>query len=100
MRVSQLVDWYLEKQEEHMESEEDFEREKKTIRGVVKKLLGKDGVLIKLHVTDELQADPPADGEDGAAPDGENTAMTAETERDEADPILMLHPNYYIDDVE
>lgn len=77
-KKSELVQWYLEQIQEMLESEEDLIERKILVERVIDRLITHDQVLIPLRTT-ELK------------PKG------LEAEVDGDDPMLMVHPNYIID---
>jgi len=83
MYANELVDWYLETIEEELESEEAYIRERRLVKLVIKRMITKDGVLIPIR---QLTADSM-----------ESTEADTEVLKN---PILMVHPNYMMNDDE
>ncbi|KAI9325175.1 MCM2/3/5 family-domain-containing protein [Obelidium mucronatum] len=81
LRKSAIVADWLESKEAELESEEDYELEKKKMNGVLTRLVRKENMLL------EIQDDTVAAGDvDGMAVDEGGAPVV--------DPILVLHPNY------
>lgn len=106
MRMSKVIDWYLETIEDELDSEEELLQEQRIVTLVIKRLytkvgiteqstgglyvgteadrlllLPQDHVLIRLRHTESLSAD-----------------AAEEDPQDEQDPILFVHPNYVVDE--
>ncbi|KAJ1968889.1 hypothetical protein H4R34_006221 [Dimargaris verticillata] len=88
MRRSQLIEWYLEQQEDSMESEEQFYQEQKLIKTVLNYLIKVENVLLAIRQDKWLSQSTTA--EDAAS--APMTATSSSTEAD--DPVLMVHPNF------
>lgn len=73
MHQSELVDWYLEMIEETVESEVELRTQKTVVERVVRRLVAEDGVLIELSA-EAVEGQP------------------------QPDPILVVHPNYVLED--
>jgi hypothetical protein len=85
IRLSELVLAWLEEREGHLQDEEDLLIEKKKIRGVIKRLVNKDGVLIEAF--DDTR-------EEGADIPGEENPF--EVKEKVNDPIIVIHPNVFV----
>lgn len=68
IRQSELIQWYLEKIEDTLESENELMIERTIVERVIRLLIVDDGVLIELKTADNVD-----------------------------DPILVVHPNYIVD---
>lgn len=77
MRKSALVNWYLEQVVEDIESEEELVRFKSLIEKVIYRLVHSDNVLIEL---------------------GQTGLKDAESLQSHDDPILVVHPNYAVEE--
>ncbi|KAG4102731.1 MCM2/3/5 family-domain-containing protein [Neocallimastix lanati (nom. inval.)] len=83
MSANDLVDWYLETIEEELESEEAYIRERRLVKLVIKRMITKDGVLIPIRQL------------------ADTSMETAESDTEVLkNPILMVHPNYMMNDDE
>ncbi|KXS11015.1 MCM-domain-containing protein [Gonapodya prolifera JEL478] len=80
MKMSEIVEWYLESIEDELDSEEQLLLETKLVKLVIKRLCQKDNVLVRLRTV----------------PTGEDGPDLA----DEADPVLVVHPNYYPEEMD
>nr|XP_039262507.1 DNA replication licensing factor MCM6-like [Styela clava] len=78
LKKSTLINWYLEQIAEDLESEEDLIEKKTVLEKVINRLVNRDHVLIELGQT--------------GLKDGESA------ESHEKDPILVVHPNYVIEE--
>lgn len=81
MSANELVDWYLETIEEELESEESYIRERRIVKLVIKRMISKDGVLIPIR---QLNS--------------EGMDSIEASEEVIKNPVLMVHPNYMIND--
>ncbi|KAJ3339717.1 MCM DNA helicase complex subunit mcm6 [Gonapodya sp. JEL0774] len=77
MRMSEIVEWYLESIEEDLDTEDQLLLEQKLVTLVIKRLYQKDNVLVKLSSGDGLEQDT-----------------------NDLDPILVVHPNYYPEEMD
>lgn len=74
VRRSRLVAWYLEEVEDELDSEAALNQRKKLVERVIYRLVHLDNVLIQLR-----------------------GAGYGETAAEDDDPLLVVHPNYYVD---
>ncbi|KAJ1981251.1 MCM DNA helicase complex subunit mcm6 [Dimargaris xerosporica] len=88
MRRSQLIEWYLEQQEDSLESEEQFYQEQKLIKTVLSYLIKVENVLLAIRQDKWLSQSTTA--EDAVSVSA--TATSSSTDVD--DPVLMVHPNF------
>lgn len=77
-RREDLINWYLEQVAEEMESEDDIIERKTLIEKVIHRLIHHDQVIIPLRT-------------------GILKQKQSDEEEDEANPILVVHPNYIIE---
>ncbi|KAF7494614.1 DNA replication licensing factor MCM6 [Sarcoptes scabiei] len=76
LRKSQLVEWYLEEILGEIESEEELVQKKLICEKIIEKLITVDHILIELK-----------------------SSQTQEEEIEQTDNILVVHPDYLIDDI-
>jgi len=74
---SELVAWYLNEIESQIENEDQLNEQNVLIEKIVHRLINYDNVIIQL---DKMGL--------------KSTDVTEEMQHDEADPILVVHPNY------
>ncbi|XP_019559553.3 DNA replication licensing factor Mcm6 [Aedes albopictus] len=74
VKMSELINWYLEQVAEQIESEEELVERKTLVEKVVDRLINHDQVIIPLK-----------------------TSTLGDKETQEEDPVLVVHPNYIID---
>ncbi|KAI9033970.1 MCM2/3/5 family-domain-containing protein [Phycomyces nitens] len=80
LRFNDLVMWYLEQQEDKLNSPEEFESEKVIVEKIIKRLVKTADMLIEIQQNARYQED-----DDDMATDS-------------SDPIIMLHPNCILED--
>lgn len=81
IRREDLISWYLESIEEQLENEDELIERKTLIEKVIDRLIHHDNVIIPLRTATSLKA---------------RQADAAEEEED-ANPLLVVHPNYVIE---
>ncbi|XP_032667167.1 DNA replication licensing factor Mcm6 [Odontomachus brunneus] len=77
IRKSELVVWYLDQIQGQIDSEEELLDRKNFIEKVIDRLIYNDQIIIPLTTTD--------------------LRRRTEDEKDEEDPLLVVHPNYVMD---
>lgn len=82
MQRSDVVTWYLEQIADQIESEEELISRKNLIEKIIDRLIYHDQVIIPLRSGDLH---------------GVDAMPQEETENEEADPLLVVHPNYVIE---
>lgn len=78
VRRIDLVNWYLEQVDDEMDNEDDIIERKTLIEKVIDRLIQHDQVIIPMRTT-------------------EYRSKQTETEEEEANPVLVVHPNYVIE---
>ncbi|KAJ1895234.1 MCM DNA helicase complex subunit mcm6 [Kickxella alabastrina] len=73
LRQGDLVDWYVSQREDNIETEEDFEVERRLAKTVLKYLVNVEACVMPLRSNEQEEVDP------------------------EMGPMLVLHPNFVID---
>ncbi|KAI9000197.1 MCM2/3/5 family-domain-containing protein [Gaertneriomyces semiglobifer] len=86
MKRSEVIDWYLEMLEEEglMDTEEQLLYQRKLIKSVLNRLVKKDHVLLEVQDQTRLGSDEDPD--------------TAADTNSKTDPVLVIHPNYVMDE--
>ncbi|XP_071505801.1 zygotic DNA replication licensing factor mcm6-like [Diadema antillarum] len=85
VRRSDVVNWYLKEMEEEIESEEELVEKKTKVEKVIYRLIHRDHIIIELAKTGLKRKKGVAEGE------GEEEVV-------EEDPLLVVHPNFTIED--
>lgn len=80
VRKSELITWYLNEIESQIENEQQLIEQKALIEKIIHRLINYDNVIIKLDKQGWKSSEKSDDG---------STGLT-----EEADPILVVHPNY------
>ncbi|CAK9824168.1 DNA replication licensing factor Mcm6 [Anthophora retusa] len=77
LRMSELVAWYLDQIQDQIDSEEELLERKNFIEKIIDRLIYHDQIIIPLTTVELKEKD--------------------KTEKEEDDPLLVVHPNYVVD---
>lgn len=88
MKEEELVTWYLGEVKGELSSTEELAERRTLCERVIRRLVTTDGVLVELR-----------DGEDDFEA-GEGAAPAAAPDKPASAPILVIHPNFALEDEE
>ena len=85
VKMSDLIDWYLEEREGDIQTEEQLVQEQNTVKLVIKRMINQESILLPVKSA-------------GWQPETSAESSSAAVDSTDSDPLLMVHPNYSVMD--